>query len=196
MTCGSFRCAAEIHEDTPNVESHGHGEGPDINPGLTAEQELEGMARHLGRDMGAQTAERPAGQMFQVPSGVLHLVEGAFNAFPQAVEPLLEAGRLSRALIGAQEGQDLQAPSLPVALLPVGPEEALVPEDAGPPYPVQHLLPRDPLVRRGRHQVVGRGHPRRGAEQDQFVPEVLQIATGANPVGGRGRKVAALLSRW
>ena len=28
-----------VHPRTPNVESHGHGEDPDVNPGLTAEQE-------------------------------------------------------------------------------------------------------------------------------------------------------------
>ena len=77
---------------TPNVELQGHGEGPDVNPGLTAEKELEGIAGHLDRDMRAQTAERPAGQMLQVPTGVLHFVAGAFDPFPQTVEPPLYTG--------------------------------------------------------------------------------------------------------
>ena len=48
---------------TSNVKLHRHGEGLDVNPGLTAEQELERMARHLGRDMHAQAPECPAGQV-------------------------------------------------------------------------------------------------------------------------------------
>ena len=151
------------------------------------------MAGHLGRDMRGQAAERPAGQVLQVAAGVLHLVEGTFDPFPQPVEPPLDIGGPGRALVAARRGQDLQAPGLPVALLPVGPEEAPVAEDAAPPHPVRDLLPRHPLVRRGRHQVVGRGHARRGAEQDQLVAEVLQVAAGADPVVGRGRKVAAAL---
>ena len=74
------------------MELQGHGESPDVNPGLTAKQELEGMAGHLRRDMRAQAAECLAGQMLQVAAGVLHLVEGAFNPFPQAVEPPLDTG--------------------------------------------------------------------------------------------------------
>ncbi len=105
------------------------------------------MAGHLGRDMRAQAPERPAGRMLQAAAGVLYFVEGTFDLFPQAVEPLLDTGGPCRALVGACGDQDIQAPGLPVALLPVGPKEALVGEDAGLPHPVQHLLPRDPLVR-------------------------------------------------
>ena len=99
------------------------------------------MARHLGRDMRAQAAERSAGQMLQVAAGVLHLVEGTFDPFPQTIEPPLETGRLDWALVGTRGGQDLQTPGLLVALLPVGPDKALVAEDAGLPHPVQHLFP-------------------------------------------------------
>ena len=112
---------------TSNVELPGHGEGPDVNAGLTVEQEFEGMARHLGCDMRAQAPECPAGQVFQVAAGVLHLVEGAFDPFPQPVEPPLDRGGPGRALVAARGGQDLQPPGLPVALLPVGSDEALVP---------------------------------------------------------------------
>ena len=37
------------------------------------------MARHLGRDMRAQAPDRLAGQMLQVPSSVLHVVEDTFR---------------------------------------------------------------------------------------------------------------------
>ena len=62
------------------------------------------MAGHLGRDMRAQAPERPAGRMLQVATGILHLVEGAFDPFPQTVQPPLEAGRAGGALVGARRG--------------------------------------------------------------------------------------------
>ena len=90
-------------------------------------------------------------------------------------------------------GRDLhaQVPGLPAALLPVGPEEALAAEDTALPHPVPHRLPRAVLVCRGRPQLASRGHARRGTERDRPVPNVLQVATDAHPVVGRGRKVAA-----
>ena len=70
------------------------------------------MAGHLGCDMRAQAPERPAGQVFQVAAGVLHLVEGAFDPFPQPVELPLDVGGPGQALVAARRGQDLQAPGL------------------------------------------------------------------------------------
>ena len=131
--------------------------------------------------------------MPRVATGVPHFVEGAFAPFPQAVEPPLEAGGPGGVLVAARGGRNRQTPGFPAALLLVGPEAALVAEDAGLPHPVPHRLPCDRLVCRGWHQLAGRGHARRGAEQDRLVPNVLQVATGAHPVVGRGRKVAAAL---
>ena len=92
------------------MELQGLGEGLDVNPGLTAEQELEGMAGHLGRDMRAQAAECSAGQMLHVAPGVLYFMEGVFDPFPQAVEPPLDRGGPGRGLVGAWGGGRISRP--------------------------------------------------------------------------------------
>ncbi len=53
----------------------------------------EGMAGHLGHDMGSQSAKGLAQQMFQVASDVLDFVKGSLDPCAQAVEP---GGRIWR----------------------------------------------------------------------------------------------------
>ena len=118
------------------------------------------MTGHLGRDMRAQPPERPAGQVLQVASGVLHFVEGPFDPFPQTVKPTARSRPAGSCAGWRARGSGSPGPgSSRVALLPVDPEEALVAEDAGPPRPSPAPVPRPPLVPGGRHQVVGCGHP-------------------------------------
>ncbi len=98
------------------------------------------MAGHLGDDMGDQSAEGLAQQMFQAAPSVLHFVEGALHAFPQTVEPRLETRRPGYPLVGSAGGEEVQVPRGPLPLLPVFSNEPFIPEHSGLPETVQDLI--------------------------------------------------------
>ena len=146
-----------------------NGKGLDINAKEAAQNELERMAGHLGDDVRNQTDNGFPQQPFDVAAGILHFIEGTFNAFTQAVEPAVKVDRVLDKLIGPFRGPDTIALEVELFLLPVFTQETLVAEDVAVPDGRQDRFGGQTLIAVGRHQLIGDRDAIQGGQQDQFT---------------------------
>ena len=58
------------------------------------------MTGKLGNDVSGETDDSLAHQMLKVAASVLQLVESAFNALTQGIEPAVELDRILNFLVG------------------------------------------------------------------------------------------------
>ena len=110
-----------------------HRERLHINADLTAQEQRN--------NMGDQTSQGLAPQMFQMASGVLHFVESPLHPFAHTLEPRGKARGMGRRLVVPVRGEDVHLAGFPVQALPVFAHEPLVPDDLGLPQTVPHLVP-------------------------------------------------------
>lgn len=116
-------------------------------------------------------------------------MKNAFNAFALAGQEAVQGRAVLGLLIGTAWGPDETAGLIKDLRLPVQPNEALFSKDIAEGKVIDDRFICLALIGIGGYQVIEDRNAKEGADRNQFVSKVVQVAAGAMPIIGAAQEI-------